>query len=92
MKIALVRRLGLASRRVRASSAELQQCTVAISAVASTVADLCRLRIRDGGVGDDDMRMDESVRTEITDKDVGPNNGQEHADDAYLRQRVRSGE
>jgi hypothetical protein len=54
------------------------------------VADLCRLHIRDGGVGDDDMRMDESVRTETTDKDVGPNDGQGHADAAYRRVRVLS--
>jgi hypothetical protein len=90
MKGALLKQLRLASRRVRASSAELQQRTVATSAVATTVADLCRLRIRDGGVGNDDIRMDESVRTETTDKDVGLNNGQEHADGAYLRERVRS--
>jgi hypothetical protein len=62
VKGALVRRLRLASRRVRASSAELQQRTVDTSAAASTVAGLCRFRIRDGGVGDDDMRMDESGR------------------------------
>jgi hypothetical protein len=88
MKGALERRL--ASGRVRASSAEPQQRTVATSAVASTVADLCPLRIRDDGVGDDDMRMVESVRTETIDKDVKPNNGQEHADGSYLRERVRS--
>jgi hypothetical protein len=90
MKGALERRLRLASGRVRASSAEPQQRTVATSAVASTVADLCPLRIRDDGVGDDDMRMVESVRTETIDKDVKPNNGQEHADGSYLRERVRS--
>jgi hypothetical protein len=75
---------------MRASSAELQQRIVATSAVATTVAGLCRLRIRDGGIGNDDMRMDESVKTETTDKDVGLNNGQEHADGAYLQERVRS--
>jgi hypothetical protein len=90
MKGALVRRLRLASRRVRGSSAELQQRTVATPAGASTVADLCRPRIRDDGVGDDDMRMGESVRTETSDKDVGSNNGQEHVDAAYLREMVRS--
>jgi hypothetical protein len=63
LKGAFMRRLKLASRRVRASCAELRQRTVATSAVALTVADLCHLRIRDGGVGDDDMRMDESART-----------------------------
>jgi hypothetical protein len=88
MKGALERRL--ASGRVRASSVEPQQRTVATSAIASTVADLCPLRIRDDGVGDDDMRMVESVRTETIDKDVKPNNGQEHADGSYLRERVRS--
>jgi hypothetical protein len=77
MKRALVRRLRLASRRTKASGAELQQRTVDTSAAASTVAGLCRLRIRDDGVGDDDMRMDKSGGTETTDKDVGSNNGQE---------------
>jgi hypothetical protein len=87
---ALVKRLRLASRRVRASSAELHQRTVAISAVVSTMADLCCLRIRDRGVGGDYTRMDESEKMEITDKDKGPSNGLEHADVAYLRGMVRS--
>jgi hypothetical protein len=77
MKEALVRRLRLASRRTKASGAEFQQRTVDTSAAASTVAGLCRLRTRDGGVGDDDMRMDKSGGTETTDKDVGSNNSQE---------------
>jgi hypothetical protein len=85
----LVKRLRLASWRVRASSAELHQRTVAISAVASTMADLCCLRIRDGGFGGDYTRMDESEKMEITDKDKGPSNGLEHADVAYLRGMVR---
>jgi hypothetical protein len=73
-KGALVRRLRLASRRTKALGAELQQRTMNTSAPVLTVAGLCRLRIRDGGVGDDDMRMDESWGTETTDKDVGSNN------------------
>jgi hypothetical protein len=90
MKVRLVRRLRLASWRVRASSAELRQRTIATFAVASTVADLYRLCIHNGGLGVDDMRMEESVKTETTDKDGGPNSGQEHEGGAYLRERVRS--
>lgn len=60
------------------------------SAAATTVDGLCRLRNRDGGVGDDDMYMDVSVGTETSDKDVRSNNGQEHADAAYIEDRVRS--
>jgi hypothetical protein len=90
LKGTVLRRLRLASRRVRASSAELQQRTVATSAVALTMADLCRLRIRDGGVDGDDARIDVSEGMELTDKDEGPSNGPEHTDGAYLRGRVRS--
>jgi hypothetical protein len=90
MKVRLVRRLRLASWRVRASSAELRQRTIATFAVASTVADLYRLCIHNGGLGVDDMRMEDSVKTETTDKDGGPNSGQEHEGGAYLRERVRS--
>jgi hypothetical protein len=87
LKGTLVRRLRLASRRVRASSAELQQHTIATSAVASTMADLCRLRIRDSGVGGDDARIDESEGVELSDKDEELSNGPKHA---YLGGRVCS--
>lgn len=66
LKGAFVRRLRLASREAKASSAEVQQRTVAASAVASSMADLCRLRIRDGAAGDDDAR-NENTKTEPVD-------------------------
>jgi hypothetical protein len=54
-----VRRLKLASRGARASGAVLQQRTVA-AVTSTTMADLCRLRIRDGAVGEDDARSSDA--------------------------------
>jgi hypothetical protein len=86
-----VRRLKLTSSRASASSAELQQRTVATSAIASTMADLCRLRIPDGAVGEDDARSDdartEAIRRVIVEEAESIHN-QEQLDGAYLRRRV----
>lgn len=66
LKGAFVMRLRLASRGAKASSVEVQQRTVATSAVASSMADLCRLRISDGAAGDEDAR-NENTKTEPVD-------------------------
>lgn len=66
LKGAFVRRLRLASREAKTSSAEVQQRTVATSDVASSMVVLCRLRIRDGAAGDDDAR-NENTKTEPVD-------------------------
>jgi hypothetical protein len=91
LKETSVRRLKLASRTARASGAELQQRTVSTSAVASTMADLCRLRIRDGAVGEDDARSD-GARTEaigrVIVEEAESIRSQEQEDGAYLRRRV----
>jgi hypothetical protein len=87
-----VRRLKMASQRARASGAELQQRTVATSAVASTMADLCRLRICDGTVDEDDGRSDD-VKTEaigrVIVEEAESIRSQKQEDGAYLRRRVR---
>jgi hypothetical protein len=87
-----VRRLKLPSRRARSSGAELQQRTVATFAVASTMADLCRLRIRDSAVDGDVARSDDA-RTEASGRVIVEEAksicSQEQEDGAYLRRRVR---
>jgi hypothetical protein len=92
LKETSVRQLKLSSRRARASAAELQQRTVVTSAVALTMTDLCRLRIRDGAVGDDGARSDDA-RTKAIGRvivgEAGSIHSQEQEDGAYLRRRVR---
>jgi hypothetical protein len=56
------------------------------------MADLCRLRIRDGAVGEDDARSDdtriEPAIKQVIMEDAEPIRSQEQEDGAYLRRRV----